>query len=61
MTEATPAVFAVYAIETLLSLLQHQAECRQCHLDDAFCNDAQHYQQSFMADVKRYKIAKARV
>ena len=62
MTRTVPSSLediACSAVETLIALRKHQRTCGQCRYDEAFCETAQIYQQSFMKDVNRYERAKA--
>ena len=49
---------ACSAVETLIALIDHQRTCKQCCVDESFCDTARTYQSHFMRDVQRYRRAK---
>jgi len=59
--EATAAgEIASDALDTLLALMKHRADCRQCAIDEQWCAPAGTYQRQFMAGVRRYERSKQR-
>jgi hypothetical protein len=55
------ADLAVSAVDTLLALIKHRAGCRQCKVDESWCQTAGRYERLFKEEVSRYQHAKARL
>lgn len=55
-----PPEIAADAVDTLLALIKHRADCRQCKVDERWCQTAGTYERQFMEGVSRYQHAKER-